>query len=79
MPLKKRSLMTLAALLGAAACSSSTTHSSGGDVELSPMNKPQVDVVGLGVVPVRMDAGDLPKPDEMPTPPSSSSSMASRR
>ena len=63
-----RSLAMAAALFGAAACSSTTMHTSTGDVDLMPMNKPQVDIVELGVVPVRMGPADAPMPSAMPAP-----------
>lgn len=61
-------MMAVATLFGAAACSQTRMQTSSGDVDLMPMNKPQVDVVELGVVPVRMGSGDLATPPAMPTP-----------
>jgi hypothetical protein len=63
-----RRLVLVAALLGAAACSQTRMQTSSGDVELMPMNKPQVDIVELGVVPVQTGPGDAPMPAAMPTP-----------
>ena len=68
MSIERFRLMVVAALLGAAACSQNAVQTSGGDVELTPKNnKPQVDVVELGVVPVRMGTADLPMPSAVPT------------
>lgn len=67
-PGKGRTLALAAALMGAAACSHTMMQTSNGDVDVMPMNKPQVDVVELGVVPVKMGPRDLPKPTATPTP-----------